>query len=450
MLRRRQPEHYDYPILSVYDDIISPEQYLMLLDNISFDAESSIIYIHIPFCADQCIFCNYYKTSRFNKNLIDDYFHSLELEIKHYSLFVGNRVIINGIHFGGGTPSVIPAIYYRKLLKVIQNTFSLSENAVISFEGNINSLLKENYIADLKCLGINRISFGIQTFFQEIRSLYGLKGNRDTIYRLCSILDDVGLHNYSADIMFNFPNQSVSIADEDIHQAFELGIKAVDLYSLIVYPETRMYYNLIKENLWGVYSESNHCNKYEAVFKKWYNNKGYKFTMSNTISCDTMSENIILSTQLGNNKPISGNVFGIGASSRGYISGIKYKNYVDINSYIDSTIKNSFGTQLARKLSKLEILSRQFVMAPNFMEINSHFMDPKRKECLDLLVIENVLIFANSVYHFVPGMNFWAGNVSALLMDPDEIARMKKTVLKNRKNHLNMYNQDKMQIVPEN
>lgn len=449
MFGKRETEHYDYPILSIYNDIILPSIYNKLVHNIEISQNQSIIYIHIPFCASQCIFCNYYKITKFDITLIEKYFLSLEKEVKYYANQFRNYVKIVGVHFGGGTPSIVPVRYFASLLDVIGSQFCLDKTAIVSFEGNINSLSKKDYIKQLKSIGINRISFGIQAFNQEVRERYGLKGDLGTIVNLCDILQNEGIKNYNADIMFNFPEQNVLEVYENVLTAFELGIQAVDLYSLLIYPETKMYYFLKKNNTWKEYSDRERINRYEKLYKKLANNSSYTFTMSNTIAKKNIKENIILSTQLGNNHCNPGNIFGIGASSRGYVCGLKYKNYVEINEYLASVEQYSFGVQLGRKLTDLEINSRWLVMAPNFMciDTSSGIIDEENKKLLDLLIKKHVLSYRHSKYVFNRGMNFWAGNVSALLMNPHESFRMKNTVLKNRKNHLNMYNQDKMQII---
>lgn len=449
MFGKREAEHYDYPILSVHDDIIQPNVYDQLVQNIETSQDQAIIYVHIPFCAGRCVFCNYYKTTKFDVSVIESYFSSLRKEIKYYADQLNNQVKIIGVHFGGGTPSVVPAKYYALLLEDIIGRFCVDEAATVSFEGNINSLIKKNYIRELKNIGINRISFGIQTFNQEIRDKYGLKGNFDTIASLCDILQSEEIKNYNADIMFNFPEQNVSEVHEDVLQAFELGVQAIDLYSLLIYPETEMYYLLKRDNTWGKYSDKNSVNEYEQLYKKLADDASYVFTMSNTIARKDIGENIILSTQLGNNHRNSGNVIGIGASSRGYLCGLKYKNHVGLKDYLTSVKDYSFGVQLGRKLTDLQINAKWLVMAPNFMciDASSGLINKERKVALDAMMEKQVLSFRHSKYIFNKGMNFWAGNVSASLMDPNEISRMKNIVLMNRKNRLNMYNQDKMQII---
>ena len=198
MFGKREAEHYDYPILSIYNDIILPSIYNKLVHNIEISQNQSIIYIHIPFCASQCIFCNYYKVTKFDITLIEKYFLSLEKEVKYYANQFRNHVKIVGVHFGGGTPSTVPVRYYASLLDVIGSQFCLDETAIVSFEGNINSLSKKDYIKQLKSIGINRISFGIQAFNQEVRERYGLKGDLGTIVNLCNVLQNEGIKNYNS------------------------------------------------------------------------------------------------------------------------------------------------------------------------------------------------------------------------------------------------------------
>lgn len=261
MFSKREAERYDYPTLSIYNDAKSPHFCKQQLGQVSLRKLNSILYVHIPFCANQCIFCNYYKTSNITAELIKTYFKALHKELDFYSQLFAKQIIIQGIHFGGGTPSVVPAKYYHDLITHIRNIFILI-NPVISFEGNINSLNRIGYIKELRAAGVNRISFGIQTFDQKIRSFLHLHGDLSAIRDLCNLLKREGINNYNADLMFNLPYQTPQCFEEDIEKAFELGVSAIDLYSLLVYPETIMFQYLREHNLWNSYSSSFSINQY--------------------------------------------------------------------------------------------------------------------------------------------------------------------------------------------
>lgn len=449
MIGKREPECYDYPILSIYDDIMSPQTCKFLLEKQQIK-ESSIIYIHIPFCSKQCVFCNYYKTSDFSRKLIDDYFDALKIEADYYSKILGSKTKIIGIHFGGGTPSVIPVKYYHQLIEHIKQIFLITD-PIISFEGNVTSLNNASYINGLKKAGVNRVSFGVQSLNPLTRSFLKLKSDALKVKELCRTLISEGIVDFNADLMFNLPYQTPMDFENDIHTLFEFGVQAIDLYSLLVYPETLMFHYLRKHDMWNLYLDKNSINQYENVFSRLSQNSRYKFMMSNTIARKDAHDNTILKSQLGNNKLASNNVIGLGASSRGYLSGFKYKNHVGIDDYISSVRKSLIGIQLCRILTEPEIITRRLVLFPNFMFINVNDgpVPQDKGRILSELTNQNILSESNGRYSFVSGMNFWAGNVSSMLMDLKEQIRMKNIVLRNRKSHLNMYNQDKMQIQEE-
>ncbi|MCS7244384.1 MAG: radical SAM protein, partial [Candidatus Calescibacterium sp.] len=120
------------------------------------------IYIHYPFCIKECFYCDFYKTTKFDnkfyRNLLD------QLSIFKYNLMdTGYRFDkVGTIYFGGGTPSLMSLSFLEKILKLIYENFETSKNVEISFE--INPDLSKTYLRDLKKLGINRISIGVQSF----------------------------------------------------------------------------------------------------------------------------------------------------------------------------------------------------------------------------------------------------------------------------------------------
>lgn len=130
------------------------------------------LYVHIPFCESGCVFCPYYKlhgVSSYNSYL-KDYVDGIIYEIKKYaSAPYLNKIKIESVHFGGGNPFLIPIEDLRKIVNVIKECFEVEVNDNWTMEGSINCIKTEEYVKGLLELGINRISFGVQTFKESIR-----------------------------------------------------------------------------------------------------------------------------------------------------------------------------------------------------------------------------------------------------------------------------------------
>src|SRR5690606_4327110 len=122
------------------------------------------IYIHIPFCRQKCYYFDFYKTV--NTNYTNRFLFSLEKEAALRKDYISNE-IVKTIYFGGGTPSVLTENQSSFILVFLNNFFAVSPDAEVTFEANSDDLTLE-YLTQLKKLGINRLSIGIQSFNNEL------------------------------------------------------------------------------------------------------------------------------------------------------------------------------------------------------------------------------------------------------------------------------------------
>ena len=125
------------------------------------------IYVHIPFCAKKCNYCDFISFSN-KENLVDKYIERLKQEIKSYKI---NKEV-STIYFGGGTPSYIESKYIIDILKTVKQKFKISENAEITIEVNPGTVNEEK-LTDYYDSGINRISFGLQSTNNDLLKLIG-------------------------------------------------------------------------------------------------------------------------------------------------------------------------------------------------------------------------------------------------------------------------------------
>lgn len=446
MFVQRENEHYDYPQLSIFRNakLVVDNRDLMIAS--AKNNKDTIIYIHIPFCAKECIFCNYYKT-QMTAAILDQYFSCINKELIYYSKILPPECRkISGIHFGGGTPSVVPAKYYGVLFDVINKYYDITE-CQISFEGNILSLMRKQYIHQIASLGINRVSFGVQTLNSKIREKYSLFSQTEKIQTVISYLQDSDINDINADLMYNFPGQTPEDVLDDGYKLFDMGINCIDLYSLIVFPNTKMFKKLVEDGDYNTYV--NNQILFKKCFDVFYNDKAVHFLMSNTISKQSSYRNINLNVLLGTNKKNGGNVIGIGVSSRGYINSYKYKNYSDINYYIESVKNIGTGVQLQEIVTPFEQENRLLSMFPNFTKIPKKelsCLQNRNIKMIEALKKEQILIEDEKFLSVNPEYFFWAGNISSCFFSISQKKNMLLDVLHNRKERLNMYNQDKTNI----
>lgn len=193
----------------------------------------ALAYLHIPFCANHCVFCGFYRnawkdsqSSVYTDKIIEEM--AAEAEVR-----TGNGKI-RAVYFGGGTPTALLTEDLVRLIRACYQYLPLAEDCEFTIEGRMSHFDLEKAQACIEA-GANRISIGVQTFNTAIRRRLGRKHSGDEAFeylaKLCE-LDAVIV----ADLMFGLPNQTDEIWQNDIARATELPLSGLDTYAFNLYP----------------------------------------------------------------------------------------------------------------------------------------------------------------------------------------------------------------------
>ncbi len=194
------------------------------------------IYIHIPFCEKKCSYCNFYSIA-LNSDIEEKYVDALTREIEFYKK--ENRKI-NSLYFGGGTPSILNLKNIEKIMIALKNAFKFSENTEITIEINPNTATL-NKLKYYKELGINRISFGVQSFIDnELKKLERTHNKTVAIKAIENALT-CGFNNISIDLMLGIPFQTKESLFETLKIATNFNINHISLYHLKIEPNTKFF-----------------------------------------------------------------------------------------------------------------------------------------------------------------------------------------------------------------
>ncbi|MBN2851357.1 MAG: radical SAM family heme chaperone HemW [Clostridia bacterium] len=189
------------------------------------------IYVHIPFCKSKCQYCDF--NSYDNKNyLIDSYINCVLDEIDIQYSTIKNRNITS-IFLGGGTPSYLKPHLIRSIL----HHLPFDRNTEVTIEVNPGTIDRDKLESYLD-MGINRISFGVQSLNDQLLRLMGRVHTRETALSNIKMAKEVGFTNISADLMMGYPLQSFEIYEETLHTMIELDMQHLSCYSLKVEENT--------------------------------------------------------------------------------------------------------------------------------------------------------------------------------------------------------------------
>ncbi len=188
------------------------------------------LYLHIPFCAAICNYCNFNR-GLFDAVLKDRYVAALATEIAH----AGDRASVDTIFFGGGTPSLLEPAEVARLIGACRAAWTVATDAEVTLEANPETVTLERLEA-FKAAGVTRLSFGVQSFRDEelvrLSRLHSAARATDAF----QMARTAGFDNISLDLMMWLPQQSVAAWNESVDALIALDPDHASLYLLEIYP----------------------------------------------------------------------------------------------------------------------------------------------------------------------------------------------------------------------
>ena len=191
------------------------------------------LYLHIPFCSSRCSYCDF-ATGLYQTELAERYVRALVAEIQA-SRYSGE--LVDTIYFGGGTPSLLAPAQLERIISSIYERFAVDPAAEVTLEINPGSVTDEKLRA-FRSLGVNRASFGAQTFDDaELAKLGRSHSSADTL-KTFSSLRNAGFDNVSFDLIAGLPGQTLAGWQRNINQALDLNPEHLSFYLLEVHSGT--------------------------------------------------------------------------------------------------------------------------------------------------------------------------------------------------------------------
>jgi len=350
------------------------------------------IYIHIPFCLKKCKYCNFYSIEILNeKNYFDIFIDSLIKEIKIWFSKL-NNLRIKSIYFGGGTPSIIHEKFYEKIFNEFNKFFDVSDVKEITIEANPETVEKLKF-KELKKLGINRVSLGVQTFNDNFLYELGRVHNSKKIFEAMEILKSI-YENINIDLIFGISGENLKILEDDLTKALYLEPKHISIYNLEFHKGTKLFDDLNIKKIYK-WSEIKEKRGYLFIRNKLINNGFIHYEISN-FSKDGFQSIHNLNYWLG------GEYIGFGPSSYTFFKNTWYQNG-NLHFYINSLDKNDLPFLKREILSNQKINKILFILNLRLLsgvDLNKYKdLDDKFYEKLNNLIKEGLIIKINNKIH---------------------------------------------------
>lgn len=194
------------------------------------------IYIHIPFCKQACHYCDFHFSTNLKKK--DEMVLALAKEIELRKNEFKDE-IVETIYFGGGTPSILQIADLRFLIDEVYRNYKVVENPEITVEANPDDLT-ENRIIELSKNKVNRLSIGIQSFFEDDLKMMNRAHNVEEAKKCLEIATQY-FDNISIDLIYGIPEMSNEKWLQNIETALSFGIPHISSYALTVEPKTALH-----------------------------------------------------------------------------------------------------------------------------------------------------------------------------------------------------------------
>ncbi|PRO42882.1 radical SAM family heme chaperone HemW [Bacillus sp. LLTC93] len=309
-------------------------------------------YIHIPFCEHICHYCDFNKFF-IKTQPVDEYLVALEKEMQHTIEQKGEQEL-KTIFIGGGTPTSLTVSQLNQLMDSIHRVLKPTKNLIeFAVEANPDELSLEK-LHVLKSAGVNRLSFGVQTFEDDLLKKIGRVHQRKDVLTSFERARAVGFDNISLDLMFGLPHQEKHHVMNSLETAFSLGAEHYSVYSLIVEPKT-VFYNLMQKGKLHLPPQEREAEMYELVMDEMERHGLKQYEISNYAKPGFESQHNL--TYWSNE-----DYFGFGAGAHGYVDGIRNVNAGPVKHYLELIEQTGFPYKETHQVTKEEQIEEEMFL----------------------------------------------------------------------------------------
>ncbi|TLS53741.1 oxygen-independent coproporphyrinogen III oxidase [Paenibacillus antri] len=285
------------------------------------------VYLHIPFCTNKCHYCDF-NSYVLKGQPVHEYLDALEREMEATAKAVPPGAI-RTVFVGGGTPTVLTPEQMERFLKSVRTYFpNLAEGYEFTMEANPGTTDLEKLQA-MREGGVNRLSFGVQSFDTGLLHAIGRIHSVDDVYRSLENARAAGFANVSIDLIFGLPNQTIAQMNETLDRALELKLPHHSIYNLKV-EENTLFHTLYERGELPLPKEEDEVEMFHLIMSRMREAGYEQYEISNFAKPGFESKH---NTVYWRNE----SYYGLGAGAHGYVRGARHVNVKGIQPYIDAT-----------------------------------------------------------------------------------------------------------------
>lgn len=331
------------------------------------------VYLHIPFCKSRCSYCDF-ATDVFKSNeIVEAYVDALIKEVQSPKSKVKSpKTKVDSIYFGGGTPSLLSPKQLEKILKAVHEKFDVAENSEITMEMNPATMTLET-VREYRNLGVNRASFGAQTFDDTELKRLGRKHTASDVRETIELLRKADFTNVSFDLIAGLPRQTLQDWERNLTEALKLNPEHLSLYLLEIHEGTPLA-EQIRSKRQPLPDEDLSAEMYELMLEKTSAKNYAQYEISNFSLPNFESRHNSKYWTLDQ-------VFGFGVSAHSFDGISRYANERDTAKYVEMIEKNN-SAEIYRE--KIDIAS-EFIFLGLRLDKGIDLENYKKRFGIDLI-----------------------------------------------------------------
>lgn len=285
------------------------------------------VYVHIPFCASRCSYCDFYSTlqqAAMGERYVDAVL--AEARLRRDEL---RGEPVKTIYFGGGTPSQLPSALFSRLVDGLREVFDFSAVEEFTVEANPDDVSVE-WCAALPSSGVNRVSMGVQSFEDDILRLIGRRHTAQQAIEAVSRLRETGINNISIDLIYGLPGQTLESWTASVQQAIALKPEHVSAYGLTYEEGTKLWRQRERGEVVEVPEEQ--CLEMYRILVDMLQAAGYEHYEISNFSLPSYHSRH--NSSYWDDTPY----LGLGAAAHSYDGKVRRSNPHDLNGYINKVL----------------------------------------------------------------------------------------------------------------
>ncbi|WND02439.1 oxygen-independent coproporphyrinogen III oxidase [Temperatibacter marinus] len=356
------PRYTSYPTANHFSEKVTSTQSLAWVSSISSSQDVSL-YLHIPFCRQLCWYCGCNTSVTHKEDPIYKYLSLLESEIAIIASHLDPSIRVTHIHFGGGSPTIVPAGKFCNLMDIVKTSFTVSDHAEIAIEMDPREISEAKVAAYAKA-GVNRASLGVQDFDLNVqRSINRIQPFRQ-VYDKIELLRSYGIENINVDLIYGLPNQSKETIHKTLEKTVLLSPSRVSLFGYAHVPWMKKHMKLIDETKLPKSEERMEFFELasELLIKAGYRAVGLDHfvrpddTMARALETQTLKRNF-----QGYTIDTAKNLIGLGVSAISQTEDGYWQNFTDLKHYRAAIRSGVCATGKGLAVNEADLFCREVI-----------------------------------------------------------------------------------------